>query len=52
VADVERGRLVPGWRPRRLGGGLGATRAGGKLQNVLSSGRAAAPLGGPPPALP
>ena len=26
LADVERGRTVPGWKPRRLGGGLGATR--------------------------
>lgn len=26
LADVERGRTVPGWRPKRLGGGLGATR--------------------------
>ncbi|KAL6248279.1 hypothetical protein RBB50_004534 [Rhinocladiella similis] len=23
VVDVERGRMVPGWRPRRFGGGLG-----------------------------
>lgn len=26
VADVERGHTVPGWLPRRLGGGLGGTR--------------------------
>ncbi|XP_073149924.1 U1 small nuclear ribonucleoprotein 70 kDa-like isoform X2 [Henckelia pumila] len=26
--DVERGRTVPNWRPRRLGGGLGTTRVG------------------------
>ena len=25
--DVERGRTVKGWKPRRLGGGLGSTRA-------------------------
>lgn len=23
LVDVERGRAVPGWRPRRLGGGKG-----------------------------
>lgn len=28
--DVERGRTVPNWRPRRLGGGLGTTRIGGE----------------------
>jgi len=27
LVDVERGRTVKGWRPRRLGGGLGSTRA-------------------------
>lgn len=26
VVDVERGHTVPGWLPRRLGGGLGGTR--------------------------
>ncbi len=26
LCDVERGRTVRGWRPRRLGGGLGRTR--------------------------
>lgn len=39
VVDVERGRTVKGWRPRRLGGGLGRTRAGGKDQNQRHSGR-------------
>ena len=29
LVDVERGRTVPNWRPRRLGGGLGSTRAVG-----------------------
>eukprot|EP01027_Heterolobosea_sp_BB2_P021721 GEZU01031429.1.p2 GENE.GEZU01031429.1~~GEZU01031429.1.p2 ORF type:complete len:233 (+),score=59.20 GEZU01031429.1:109-807(+) len=29
VVDYERGRTVRNWRPRRLGGGLGNTRAGG-----------------------
>lgn len=27
VVDMERGRVQSGWRPRRLGGGLGRTRA-------------------------
>ncbi|KAK9711446.1 hypothetical protein K7432_007821 [Basidiobolus ranarum] len=39
VVDVERGRSVKGWRPRRLGGGLGGTRIGGPKQNQRSSGR-------------
>ncbi|KAL6642850.1 hypothetical protein ACP70R_021031 [Stipagrostis hirtigluma subsp. patula] len=30
LVDVERGRTVPNWRPRRLGGGLGSSRIGGK----------------------
>ncbi|KAE8718501.1 U1 small nuclear ribonucleoprotein 70 kDa [Hibiscus syriacus] len=30
LVDVERGRTVPNWRPRRLGGGLGTTRIGGE----------------------
>ncbi|XP_042373299.1 U1 small nuclear ribonucleoprotein 70 kDa-like [Zingiber officinale] len=30
LVDVERGRTVPNWRPRRLGGGLGTTRTGGE----------------------
>jgi len=40
LVDVERGRTVKNWRPRRLGGGLGATRAGGKDVNQKYSGRA------------
>lgn len=39
VVDVERGRTVPGWLPRRLGGGIGDTRKGGKDVNVFYSGR-------------
>jgi len=39
VVDVERGRTVKGWKPRRLGGGLGATRKGGDSVNVKYSGR-------------
>jgi hypothetical protein len=26
LVDVERGRTVKGWKPRKLGGGLGGTR--------------------------
>ncbi|CAG8485787.1 16511_t:CDS:2 [Acaulospora colombiana] len=39
LVDVERGRTVKGWRPRRLGGGLGGTRIGGPEQNQKYSGR-------------
>jgi len=39
VVDIERGRTVQGWLPRRLGGGLGKTRLGGPEQNVKISGR-------------
>jgi len=39
VVDVERGHTVPTWIPRRLGGGLGGTRLGGRHQNVSAPGR-------------
>ncbi|KAJ8635226.1 hypothetical protein MRB53_009493 [Persea americana] len=39
LVDVERGRTVPNWRPRRLGGGLGSTRIGGEDLNQKYSGR-------------
>jgi len=39
VVDVERGRTVRGWKPRRLGGGLGFTRAGPENANQRFSGR-------------
>ncbi|TPX72769.1 hypothetical protein SpCBS45565_g00360 [Spizellomyces sp. 'palustris'] len=39
LVDVERGRTVKGWRPRRLGGGLGGTRIGGPDVNQRHSGR-------------
>lgn len=39
VVDVERGHTVPTWLPRRLGGGLGGTRLGGKDENVIRPGR-------------
>jgi U1 small nuclear ribonucleoprotein 70kDa len=29
VVDVERGRTVKGWKPRRLGGGLGGGKRAG-----------------------
>ena len=45
VVDAERGRTVPGWRPRRLGGGLGSTRVGGRTQNSTAPGRDRAPGG-------
>lgn len=39
LVDVERGRTVPNWRPRRLGGGLGTTRVGGEDVNQRHSTR-------------
>jgi len=39
LVDVERGRTVRNWRPRKLGGGLGSTRAGGKNVSVKNAGR-------------
>lgn len=39
VVDVERGHTVPSWLPRRLGGGLGGTRLGGREINVTRPGR-------------
>merc|ERR1719353_1045283 len=39
VVDVERGRTVNNWLPRKLGGGLGLTRKGGKDVNQTYSGR-------------
>jgi U1 small nuclear ribonucleoprotein 70kDa len=39
IVDVERGHTVPTWLPRRLGGGLGGTRLGGKEINVMVPGR-------------
>ncbi|XP_042495742.1 U1 small nuclear ribonucleoprotein 70 kDa-like [Macadamia integrifolia] len=50
LVDVERGRTVPNWRPRRLGGGLGSTRVGGEEVNQKYSGREPQQIasGGPP----
>ncbi|KAI4327583.1 hypothetical protein L6164_020023 [Bauhinia variegata] len=39
LVDVERGRTVPNWRPRRLGGGLGTSRVGGEEVNPRYPGR-------------
>ncbi|WOL07854.1 U1 small nuclear ribonucleoprotein 70 kDa-like [Canna indica] len=39
LVDVERGRTVPNWRPRRLGGGLGTTRSGGEEAGQKHSSR-------------
>ncbi|KAG0180440.1 hypothetical protein DFQ29_000686 [Apophysomyces sp. BC1021] len=39
IVDVERGRTVKGWRPRRLAGGLGGTRDGRSQQNPSHSNR-------------
>ncbi|RHY58526.1 hypothetical protein DYB34_012006, partial [Aphanomyces astaci] len=38
VVDVERGRTVRDWKPRKLGGGIGDTRLGGADVNVKYSG--------------
>jgi U1 small nuclear ribonucleoprotein len=39
LVDVERGRTVKGWKPRRFGGGLGGTRIGSERDNIRHSGR-------------
>lgn len=39
VVDVERGRTVKDWKPRRLGGGIGDTRKGSEKENKKYSGR-------------
>jgi U1 small nuclear ribonucleoprotein 70kDa len=41
LVDVERGRTVPGWRPRYLGGGLGTLRATKPKKAVLAAMKAA-----------
>jgi len=40
LVDVERGRSVKGWKPRKFGGGLGGTRIGADRDNIKFSGRA------------
>ncbi|KAA0036235.1 U1 small nuclear ribonucleoprotein 70 kDa [Cucumis melo var. makuwa] len=47
LVDVERGRTVPNWRPRRLGGGLGTTRVGGEENSQRHSGREQQQSGAP-----
>lgn len=32
LVDFERGRVMPGWKPRRLGGGLGGKKESGQLR--------------------
>jgi len=39
LVDVERGRTVKDWKPRKFGGGLGGTRIGSDRVNVKFSGR-------------
>eukprot|EP01132_Coremiostelium_polycephalum_P008047 gene8047-9896_t len=39
LVDIERGRVIKNWKPRKLGGGLGNTRAGGADVNQTFSGR-------------
>jgi U1 small nuclear ribonucleoprotein len=34
VVDIERGRTIEGWKPRRLGGGKGGTRRTAALNGV------------------
>ncbi|KUF89243.1 GRB2-associated-binding protein 2 [Phytophthora nicotianae] len=41
VVDVERGRTVTDWLPKKFGGGIGETRKGGADVNVKYSGREA-----------
>ncbi|XP_023003041.1 U1 small nuclear ribonucleoprotein 70 kDa-like [Cucurbita maxima] len=47
LVDVERGRTVPNWRPRRLGGGLGTTRVGGEENSQRHAGREQQQSGAP-----
>lgn len=45
VVDVERGRTVRDWLPRRFGGGLGKTRKGSPSKCSFASGRDSAATG-------
>eukprot|EP01133_Synstelium_polycarpum_P019702 gene19702-23595_t len=38
LVDIERGRVIKNWKPRKFGGGLGNTRAGGIEVNQTFSG--------------
>eukprot|EP00013_Stygamoeba_regulata_P029978 CAMPEP_0177667142 /NCGR_PEP_ID=MMETSP0447-20121125/21961_1 /TAXON_ID=0 /ORGANISM="Stygamoeba regulata, Strain BSH-02190019" /LENGTH=439 /DNA_ID=CAMNT_0019173345 /DNA_START=85 /DNA_END=1400 /DNA_ORIENTATION=- len=46
IVDVERGRTVADWKPRRLGGGLGNTRKSKPKKWMLQNEPAMAPRGG------
>lgn len=48
VVDVERGRTVPNWKPRKLGGGLGGESRLPRKKGE-KPGRPPIGLGGPPP---
>jgi U1 small nuclear ribonucleoprotein len=45
LCDVERGRTVPGWVPRKLGGGLGNSRASRPSKAALKDDRVYPPIG-------
>jgi U1 small nuclear ribonucleoprotein len=50
IVDVERGRTVKGWKPKKLGGGLGKIRSGQPpKQRSLNSSRGVSSYSGPPP---
>jgi U1 small nuclear ribonucleoprotein 70kDa len=50
IVDVERARTVPTWLPRRLGGGLGTTRAPRLPKGAARRARQPAPVLQAPPA--
>ncbi|CAN6282530.1 unnamed protein product [Urochloa humidicola] len=47
IVDVERGRTVPNWRPRRLGGGVGSSRISGEGADHKPAARDQQLVGGP-----
>ncbi|VAH03357.1 unnamed protein product [Triticum turgidum subsp. durum] len=47
IVDVERGRTVPNWRPRRLGGGLGSSRICGASADQKPPAREPSSVGRP-----
>ncbi|KAM3407923.1 hypothetical protein ACQJBY_001324 [Aegilops geniculata] len=47
LVDVERGRTVPNWRPRRLGGGLGSSRICGASADQKPPAREPSSVGRP-----
>ncbi|KAK9822157.1 hypothetical protein WJX81_000658 [Elliptochloris bilobata] len=50
TVDVERGRTVPNWRPRRFGGGKGGETRIAKLSKAAKAAAALLPPGAAPPA--